>query len=237
MITDAEIEIVINHIRQNINLTLPLPEEYYYAHLPCCVIDAVYSIGVKYSSTRQVPIRYCNHFNINRIRANRNQNYPDQNEQYSVNNLLNMYQNNNKDFVTQNIFQNRQRTSSRNGILKSKAVKYFATVLNNYNVNYFQDLHLIENNFQFSEDIKQIPGQSSGISLKYFLMLSGNQNLVKPDRMLKRFIAQPLNKNENNISDYDVQFTIETIFNRHIFDRITSIRHLDYLIWNYQSQN
>ena len=35
--------------------------------------------------------------------------------------------------------------------------------------------------------IKEIPGQKSGLSFKYFLMLVGNENLIKPDRMIIRY--------------------------------------------------
>ncbi len=38
---------------------LPLPSEFYYPSLPLCIIDAVYSIGVTYTSTRKTVIRFC----------------------------------------------------------------------------------------------------------------------------------------------------------------------------------
>lgn len=236
MITDSEIHKIIKHIEKNVNLNLPLPEEYYYAHLPCCVIDAVFSIGARYSSTRNVTIRYCNHLELKRIRNNRNQEYPERKNQNSVSELLKLFKNNSIDYITQYIFQNRQKTSSQNGILKSKAVQLFAQALIESRVDYFQDLHLIQNNIEFSRKIKDIPGQRSGISLKYFLMLSGNESLVKPDRMLRRFLADALNKKENTISDSSIQATVSKIFEKKIFDNVESIRHLDYLIWNYQSQ-
>ena len=36
--------------------------------------------------------------------------------------------------------------------------------------------------------MRAIPGQRSGISLTYFFMLAGSDDLVKPDRMLGRFL-------------------------------------------------
>ena len=47
--------------------TAELSREYYYDSLPQCVIDAVFSIGVKYGSTRKTVIKYCEKFNIKRI--------------------------------------------------------------------------------------------------------------------------------------------------------------------------
>lgn len=235
MIKENDIQLIIENIRQKVNLSINLPDEYYYAHLPCCIIDAVFSIGVRYSSTRNVVIRYCEYLEIDRIRNNRNSEYPLREYQNSVDDLLNLYHTKGVDYITQKVFQNKQRTSSNNGILKTEAVKHFASVLKTYNINHFQDLDIIENNLRFSEDIKKIKGQSSGISLKYFLMLSGNENLVKPDRMLKRFIAMSIKKNEIEISDDDVQFAVQQIIEREVFSGVRSIRHLDYLIWNFQS--
>lgn len=42
--------------------------------------------------------------------------------------------------------------------------------------------------------IRAIPGQSSGISLKYFLMLAGYDGAIKPDRMVVRFVADALGR-------------------------------------------
>ena len=43
---------------------LQLDQAYFYQSLPLCVIDAVYSIGVRYSSTEYTVQRFCEHFNL-----------------------------------------------------------------------------------------------------------------------------------------------------------------------------
>src|SRR5205085_11775930 len=48
--------------------TAALDAEYHYQSLPLCVIDAVFSIGVKYSGTRRVVARYCEFTGQRRIR-------------------------------------------------------------------------------------------------------------------------------------------------------------------------
>jgi hypothetical protein len=89
----------------------------------------------------------------------------------------------------------KERTSTRNGILKAEAVYRFCKVLNNYGVNYFQDVKkLFYGNEQFEEEIKSIPGQKSGISLVYFYMLAGEDNWIKPDRMIIRFLERVLQR-------------------------------------------
>ncbi len=75
------------------------------------------------------------------------------------------------------MFQNRQRTSSRNGILKAEAVYQFCRVLHKYSVNYLQDVIKLYGNQEFEKEIKLISGQKSGISLVYFYMLVGEDTL------------------------------------------------------------
>ncbi|MEJ1959689.1 MAG: hypothetical protein WDM70_09960 [Nitrosomonadales bacterium] len=85
------------------------------------------------------------------------------------------------------VYRNRQRTSARNGILKADAVNRFAAVLRKYNIEYLQDISEALGNTALERDIRSIPGQTSGISLKYFFMLAGSDDLIKPDRMILAF--------------------------------------------------
>ena len=145
-----------------------LPKEYYYQSLPLCLIDAVFSIGIKYQTVQKVVERYCQFFAYKKFRDNVD--LPPTEEQESISNFLSKQ---GKYDFTQVIFQNRNRTSPKNGILKTDAVFEFAMVLKKYKIEYFQDINNIYGNNNLITDIKNIPGQKSGISLKYFLMLAG----------------------------------------------------------------
>ncbi len=46
-----------------------LEDEYFYQSLPLCIIDAVYSIGVRYEGVRNTISRYCAHFKVQRTRT------------------------------------------------------------------------------------------------------------------------------------------------------------------------
>lgn len=37
-----------------------------------------------------------------------------------------------------------------------------------------------------------LPGQSSGIAFDYLMMLAGDDNLIKPDRMVQRYVGNAL---------------------------------------------
>ena len=128
---------------------------------------------------------------------------------------------------------NFQVKSAQNGILKSEAVFLFAKVLNKYGIDYFQDMPKLYSNYLYiSEEIMQIPGQRSGISLKYFLMLAGNDNLIKPDRQILSFLKSILNE---NVSIQDAQALLQQsceILKKEYPN--LNLRLLDHLIWNYQ---
>src|SRR5438094_856776 len=54
---------------QAVDLSTPLGDEYRYGHLSLCVLDAVYSIGVRYQATAAVVRRYAAWASLNRCRA------------------------------------------------------------------------------------------------------------------------------------------------------------------------
>ena len=183
-----ENRILANCCKKHLDLrNAKLSDEYYYKSLPMCIIDAVFSIGIRYTITRNVVINFCRKAQIQRLRDHGTE-FPPIECQFSVKSLLELYDEYSIDEITDRFYQNRNRTSSRSGILKSEAVLRFAKVLEYYGINYFQDLSKLIGNDEFEKDIKQIPGQSSGKSTSYFYMLAGEENYIKADRMIIRFI-------------------------------------------------
>ncbi len=71
MLTQTEIQTFINHCKTKLDLSnLPQPKEYGYQNLPFCIIDAVFSIGVNYTSTSfgNTVKHFCEHFGVTRLR-------------------------------------------------------------------------------------------------------------------------------------------------------------------------
>jgi hypothetical protein len=93
--------------------------------------------------------------------------------------------------MAESVFQNRQRTSSRSGILKAEAVLLYCRTLIKAGINDFPDLD-VERREYAEAIILGLPGQSSGIAFDYFMMLAGDDNLIKPDRMVQRYVAHAL---------------------------------------------
>ncbi len=226
-------ERLAQYCKDNLNLqNARLSEEYFYRSLPFCIIDAVYSLAARYTSTRNVVIRFCNIEGLQRLRP-LGSSYPEIADQYSVmqfDESLSRY----NDYVTiaSELFDNRQRTSTRNGILKAEAVHRFAEVLLHHNVNYFQDIRKIIQSNQFDSDICSIPGQTYGTSLTYFFMLSGEENLVKPDRMVMRFLSRVIGNQLSQQSPL-AWLTKALLILNEIYPTLT-LRQLDHEIWKYE---
>jgi hypothetical protein len=227
-----EVELVADYTSRTLPLaTACLGDEYFYQSLPLCVIDAVWSVGVRYGGVQRVVARYCENAGVRRIRTNRHS-VPPTAEQEPLAAFCARIEQSGPDTMAAEIFVNRQRTSSRSGVLKAEAVYRFANVLRAHGVDYFQDLPAAATSLDLERDIRSIPGQGSGISLAYFWMLAGSDNLIKPDRMILRFLESVLAR---KISSGEAQILLRDSVKRlrALHPRLTP-RLLDHEIWKHQ---
>ena len=203
-----------------------LPDEYYYSCLPLCLIDAVFSIGACYTSTKNVVLYFAQKENIHVDRRTGN-------SDYNIDSLLRSYDEfNGMDYnvIATDLFNNRQRTSSENGITKAEAVKRCAVILKKHDIQTIETFQK-KLTLEIEEEIKSIPGQHSGISLAYLKMLCGFDNNIKPDRHIMQFLG--LNCNQKD-SIKQAQKVIEETVNRiKIKYPYMTERKVDYLIWYY----
>lgn len=228
--SDDEVEQVKERCRQ----VLPLAEatlgsEYAYPHLPLCVLDAVWSIGVRYAGVQNVIARYCAHYGIwNEAKTDAPSSLP----QHSVAQLIDNIRTVGVESFAVDVVCNTQRTSPRSGILKAEAVYRFAQVLNRHGVQHLEDVPANGSHKELEAQIQRIPGQSSGVSLKYFFMLCGDSNLIKPDRMTRGFLSETLGR---SIDEEEAQALLTEASRRlnREFPALTP-RGLDHEVWKYQ---
>jgi len=211
--------------------TAHLTKEYYYASMPLCVIDSVFSIGVRYEGVKNTIDRLCEYYQIVQ-KAKRKATVPKPEEQISTSGFLKLFQDQTPKTLAEEVYRNRQRTSVKNGILKADAVIRFLSVLKDFGVEYYQDISKIASNNSFEFCIKNIPGQASGISLKYYLMLGGNDKLIKPDRMIIRFLQDATGTKFNLMQCQTLLVAVSDALNKSGV-KVTP-KMLDRLIWNYQ---
>jgi hypothetical protein len=205
-----------------------LSEGYWYAHLPLCVIDAVYSIGVDYRSTAATVMRVCTRIGITRIDRLRP---APRGQQWAIDDLLREFDHHGAERLAEQLFSNRQRTSSVNGVLKAAAVEQFCRVCAAHGVQVFQDLDAVRDDAAFSAAIRRIPGQRSGIALGYFWMLAGIDDMIKPDRHLVRFV-RPLLGRDPTTDECRQLFSEAVEALRGEYPHMTA-RLLDHTVWQY----
>jgi hypothetical protein len=131
------------------------------------------------------------------------------------------------------VVQNRQRTSTRNGILKAEAVRQVASVLRDHRIRTPADVLAAssEQLAELREDWTQIPGQRSGLSLDAFLLGTGRGS-VKADRMVRRFVADALEApGEGSVKPARAAALVEEAAALAQIDA----RRLDAAIWQYES--
>lgn len=209
-----------------------LGDEYYYHSLPLCVIDAVFSIGVRYAGVQNVVHRYCKHFDVPRLRLDFDE-LPPCAEQLSISALCQQFEMHGVAHMAEVVFDNRQRTSTRNGITKAEAVWRFAQVLRQHKFENLQDMAQAMPEAAVRA-ILAIPGQGSGISLEYFGMLAGHVDRIKPDRMVLRFLEDVLQRTVSAAQALGLlKGAVQSL--QSDFPEL-SPRLLDYLIWQWQRQ-
>jgi hypothetical protein len=222
-----ELACLLTAIQRDVTLeALILPEEYFYASLPLCVIDAVFSIGVTYTSTRNTVIRWCESQGWDRLRG------PETTEQ-TIDAFVDRLRSQSADDLAITAFGNRQRTSAKSGILKAEAVLRFAEVLQAHGVNRLGDTDDPERNAAIEAAVRRIPGQASGISFEYFLMLAGSDQFVKADRMICRYVAAAIGKSAVSPSTARSLLLAAARSLQSIFSDLTP-RALDYALWDLQ---
>lgn len=219
--------------RQELQLeTAKLSNEYFYQSLPLCVVDAVFSIGVRYGCVINVVERLCKKLVLTKYRDHGSA-FPPPREQFTVSQCLEQLNRHAPQVLAKTMFENEQRTSSRKGILKAKAVMDFLALLKTYQVETFQDLATCDIE-GLKREILEIPGQKSGKCFRYFLMLAGDDSQVKPDRMIERFIARFGAKPASPDEAYHIITALAAQLKAD-YPHITP-RLLDHAIWNYERQ-
>jgi hypothetical protein len=234
MSTETDVDLLAARCDELFDLgALVLPPEYRYASVGHCILDAVFSISVKYSSTRLVVDRYCNKRGIAHYRPA--EALPATKDQEPLSAFVAYLESQGPEVFAAQIVENRQRTSPRSGILKAEACLRFAKVLRVSDVEFFQDLAPLALDGALETQLRAITGMSSGIAIQYFWMLAGSQDLIKPDRMILRFIQNTLSRPFTSTTEA-ARLLIAAAQSLQLQYSSLNARVLDYAVWDYQRQ-
>lgn len=167
----------------------PQPRQRRWTSLSFCIVDAVWSIGVHYDNV-VVPVvreKFAAKLGVTQPAIPASEPLPTDPLPLSKLEVLTV------DSLTG--MTNRQRTSTRGGILKADAVLRHIAVFREHHVDTTQDaLALFSNSELFDKvdkTLRSIPGEGGyGIRRNYLWMLIGQDDLIKPDRMVLRWLER-----------------------------------------------
>ncbi len=211
-----------------VEILLPSPDRWEtggsYDAVGLAIIDAVWSIGVRYQSVENVIARY-------RAARLAGGDDPEADHPGDVRRFIEAC--GGPEEFAQRV-GNRQRTSTTSGILKAEAVLHEARILEEEGVEVPADLTGAS---QGRLDHLQgrwstVAGQGSGVSWRAFSMLVGLPE-VKPDRMVRRFAAAALGRPRETAVGVDEARVLLLGAAARLG---VSPRALDNAIWAYQSR-
>lgn len=211
----------------DLDLTTPLPEEHSYASLPLCVIDAVFSINVRYRVVENLVKKLTEQnavldgWPLFAPREARGAGT------HTISDFLAVVSPLGSAWTS-----NQNRTSARGGILKSEATIRFAEALRSAGIDTFNDMRDAKKTALAEMSILSIPGQRSGISFSYFCILAGDETRIKADRMIQRFVAQATGLNADQITPRLASSYLSEAAARL---QVTPAR-LDSAIWHYMAR-
>lgn len=229
-----DVQLLIQSVKQKLSFQLnthALPDEYYYQSLTLSAIDAVFSAQARYPSVRSVVQRYCNKYKLTNFREPR-ECLPLLESQENISELIQKMEQKGVSYFAENIFENRSKLSGR---LKADVLLDLLNKIQTLNIQTFQDIQpwLIHPDKQklLVKKITETHGIGEAIS-RYFLMLSGDDQMVKPDIMILRFIRNAIGRQVHAIKAVKL---IQEVSRRLLPDYPhINPRLLDYLIWSWQ---
>lgn len=187
--------------------------------LALCVLDAIWSMGVNYDE-HVLPV-------LDRYRRHRANSGGDA-SQDSVDDLRIAIVHFGPERFSSEIVKNKQRTSTRSGILKSDAVLRATTLFCKTSVFTCSDFKSRQDEVYLGW--LAIPGQKSGISWHYLRILAGEPD-IKPDRMITRFVSRAIAR---LVSPAEAITLLVTAHRE--MELASDLRTLDYAIWSHQRQ-
>ncbi|MHB0991731.1 MAG: DUF7225 domain-containing protein [Burkholderiales bacterium] len=224
------LEYVVQNLADNLDTKI-LGNEYYYHCLPLAAIDAVFSAQAKYPSVQNVVQRYCSKYEQPVFRSPRDRLPPPKNQE-SVSALIRKMKQDGIPYFVEKVFVNRSVTSGRP---KAEILLELLETFEKLQIQTFQDIQAWLN--QPDQQLNLIRAMTSihGIgeaTYRYFLMLAGDDQLVKPDTMILRFIKNAIGTSAN---ETEAVRLIQAI-SQQLLPQYPKLnpRLLDYMIWSWQ---
>lgn len=203
---------------------LDLPEEFFPAHLPVALIDAI-DRSCDREDEPPVPMseRYCRHFGITRIRADR-WNPPPAREQESLGDLVRRYDELGLDAITSDVFGIQRRRPGVESMAATNILRA-ATKLRKMGIEVLQDMPAPPAD-EIHGALESLPGLGRHAARRV-LMYAGPDDFVRGDVHVREFVARALDR--RSVSSADA----EALVRNAAYELVLSPRFLDREIWRH----
>ena len=183
----------------------PEPRKARWAHLSLCILDATFSIGLKYDAVvSPLVFRYAEFAKLSPVifRGPELQTAmsPRPDEQTLTEFLCSIHDFTDE-YLADKVLRSNTRTSTTNGILKSAATRQLAEVLVGEGVQTLRDVETLLSDSQSArlatveKRLKAVKGSGTqGIRTGYIWMTAGDDNHVKPDRHVLKWLQNVLGR-------------------------------------------
>lgn len=181
----------------------PQPRGARWAHLSLCILDATFSINARYDSVVAPLVRRYAEWADLRTVLLRGEDLasgasPREDEQRLSDFLKSFDEKTDQEFAA-DVVRNRNRTSSRGGVLKAEAVRRISQILVEHGVETLDDVRKLLADLDRIEKVEKalavVPGHGSAIRTSYIWMTAGDDQHVKPDRHVLGWLTQKMGRN------------------------------------------
>ena len=201
-----------------------LTDEFFPAHLPVALIDAVFRSRLR-PGERPAPIaeRYCHRFGIARRRADRWE-PPPVDAQETLGELVRHYDDLGADRVASEVFRSRHRVRGAR-TTGAESVRDAAKALRGIGVDVLQDVP-VRRPAEIRDALRPLPGIDEH-TVRMLLMYTGDEDFVLGDVHLRRFVASAIGSRTVSAT------RAEDLVRQSAYELIVSPRLLDHEIWRY----
>ncbi|OBG39343.1 heme peroxidase [Mycolicibacter heraklionensis] len=192
--------------------------------LALSIVDSIYSTGALYSSVENVVARY---------RSFRRETGADPNAD-GTDELAATFAQLGVEGWADSIGNRRPTSSAKGAPLKAEAILLAVEALSGLGVRSAADLRALSSDRERAQQVESawraVPGQGSGITWAYLLMLAHVPG-VKADRMVVRYVARALGSGERGVSASKAADLVTGVARERDWD----VLQLDHAIWRFES--
>ena len=227
--TRAAVE--LNQVIEAVQCSVPLrhialPDEFFPAHLSVALIDAVFSSKGRHNSgTVPATERYCRWFRIARTRANQ-WDQPAPEAQETLTDMIEHFDELGMRRMIEEVFCTKQVLPDAK-VARVEFVLHAARELRRGGIEVLQDVQALP-----YEQIERTLGGCAGFgeaASRMFQMYTGNDNFVRGDECVRRFVADALGRKEVSAA------RAVRLVRRCAYELALSPRYLDNQIWRRHS--